>query len=98
MIFDKDKRFVKLLQNQSLEAWYLLFLIFAWKKLWKNFGKTFGQSNIFVISKRQSSLSNKFYDKNQTLQAEAISDIFRIDLSDWLILYQFFIVINYVYD
>jgi len=28
---------------------------------------------------RQSSLSNKFYDRNQTLQAEAISDIVRID-------------------
>jgi len=35
------------------------------------------------ISKRQSSLSNKFYDRNRTLQAEAISDIVRIDWPDW---------------
>jgi len=38
-----------------------------------------GRSNVFIISKRQSSLSNNFYDRNQTLQAEAISDIVRID-------------------
>jgi len=41
---------------------------------------------------------NKFYDRNQTLQAEAISDIVRIDLSDWLVLYHFFIMINYICD
>jgi len=45
-----------------------------------------------------SSLSNKFYDRNQTFQAEAISDIIRIDWPDWLVLYQFFIVINYICD
>jgi len=41
--------------------------------------KLSGRSNLFIISKRQSSFSNKFYDRNQTLQAEAISDIVRID-------------------
>jgi len=50
--------------------------------------------NVFIISKRQSSLSNKFYDRNQTLQVEAISSIVRIDWTDWLVLYQFFVVIN----
>ena len=58
--------------------------------------KVSGRSNVFIISKRQSSLSNKFYDRNQTLQAEVISDIVRIDWPDWLALYQFFIVINYI--
>jgi len=43
------------------------------------FEKLFGRSNVFIISKRQSSLSNKFCDRNQRLQAEAISDIVRID-------------------
>jgi len=38
-----------------------------------------GRSNVFIISKRQSSLNNKVYDRNQTLQAEAISNIVRID-------------------
>ena len=41
--------------------------------------KSSGRSNVFIISKYQSSLSNKFYDKNQTLQAEAISNTVRID-------------------
>jgi len=36
------------------------------------FGKVSGRSNVFIISERQSSFSNKFYDRNQTLQAEAI--------------------------
>ena len=57
-----------------------------------------GLSNVSIISKRQSSLSNKFYDRNQTLQAEAIYDTVRIDWPDWLVLYQFFIVINYICD
>jgi len=38
-----------------------------------------GRSNAFIISKHQSSLSNKFYDRNQMLQTEAISSIVRID-------------------
>jgi len=38
-----------------------------------------GRSNVFIISKYQSSPSDKFYDRNQTLQAEAISDYVRID-------------------
>jgi len=41
--------------------------------------KLSGRSNVFLIFKRQSSPSNKFYDRNQTLQAEAISSIVRID-------------------
>jgi len=44
--------------------------------------KASGRSNVFIISKCQSSLSNKFYDRNQTLQAEAISIIVRIDGPD----------------
>jgi len=43
--------------------------------------KLSGRSNVFIIFKRQSSLSNKFYDRNQTLQAEAIFDIVCIDLT-----------------
>ena len=65
---------------------------------WKFFGKISGQSNVFIISKRQSSLSNQFCDRNQTLQAEAIFDIVHIDWPNWLVLYQFFIVINYIWD
>jgi len=50
------------------------------KKGYENFlEKLSGRSKVFIIFKRQSSLSNKFYDRNQTLQAEAISNIFRID-------------------
>jgi len=45
------------------------------------FEKLSGRSNVFIISKRQSSPSNKFYGRNQTLQAEAIYDIVRIDLT-----------------
>jgi len=41
--------------------------------------KLSGRFNVFIISKRQSSLSNKFYNRNRTLQAEAISNIVRID-------------------
>jgi len=56
--------------------------------------KLSGWSNVIIISKRQPSFSNKFYDRNQTLQVEAISSIVRIDWTDWLVLYQFFVVIN----
>jgi len=50
------------------------------EKSFENFlEKLSGRSNVFTISKRQFLLSNKFYDSNQTLQAEAISDIIRID-------------------
>ena len=65
------------------------FFNICWKKVLKIFSKISGRSNVFIISKRQSSLSNKFYDRNQTLQAEAISDIVRIDWPEWLVLYQF---------
>jgi len=49
------------------------------KRFEKFLDQVSGRSQIFVVSKPQSSLSNKFYDRNQTLQAEAISDIVRID-------------------
>jgi len=60
--------------------------------------KVSGRSNVFIISKRQSWLNNKFYGKKQTLQAEAISNIVRIDWPDWLALYQLFIVIKHICD
>jgi len=41
--------------------------------------KLSGRSNVFIISKHQSWLSNEFYDRNQSLQAAAISDIVRIE-------------------
>jgi len=63
---------VKLLQNRSPEASHLLFFEILLKKL-------SGRSKVFIIFKRQSSLSNKFYDRDQTLQAEAIPDVVRID-------------------
>jgi len=44
--------------------------------------KVSGPSNVFIISKRQSSLNNKFHDISQTLHAEAISDIVHIDWPD----------------
>jgi len=56
--------------------------------------KLSGRSNVVIISKRHSSLSNKFYDRNHTLRVEAVSSIVRIDWPDWLVLYQFFIAIN----
>jgi len=49
-----------------------------------------GRSNVLIISERQSSVSNKFYGRNQTLQAEAISDVVRTDWPDWI--YQFVVV------
>jgi len=68
------------LQNQSPEASHLPFFEFCLKKVLKMFLEKFsGLSNVSIISKRQSSLSNKFYDRNQTLQAEAIYDTVRID-------------------
>jgi len=58
------------------------------KKAYENFfEKLSGWSNVFIIFKRQSSSSNKIYNRNQTLQAEAISNNFRIDWPDWLVLY-----------
>jgi len=67
------------LQNQSLKASHLPFYNICLKKVLKFLEKLSGRSNVFIISKRQSSLSNKFCDRNQKLQAEAISDIVRID-------------------
>jgi len=70
---------VKLLQNRSPEASHFLFFEVLLEKSFENFLNNLSErSNIFIISERQSSLSNKFYDRNQTLQAEAISNIFRI--------------------
>jgi len=64
----------KLVARSITSFFYLL------EKSFKNFlEKAFGRSNIFIISKCQSSVSNKFYERNQTLQAEAISSIVRID-------------------
>jgi len=69
---------VKLLPNQSLEASHLFFYLL--ENTFENFlEKASGRSNVFIISKWHTSLSNKFYGSNQTLQAEAISDIVRID-------------------
>jgi len=57
-----------------------LFFEILLEKVLKNYlEKVSGRSNGFIISKRQSSLSNKFYDRNQTLQAEAIFNIVCID-------------------
>jgi len=89
---------VKLLQNKTLEGSHLLFSNIRFKQVLKFLEKNSGRSNVFIISTRQSSLSNKFCDKNQTLQTEVISDIVRIDGPDWLVLYQIFIVINYICD
>ena len=50
-----------MLQNRSPEASYFLFLKFCLKKV-------SGRSNVSILSERQSSLSNKLYDRNQTLQ------------------------------
>jgi len=70
---------VKLLQNRSPEASHFLFFEVLLENSFENFLNNLSErSNIFIISERQSSLSNKFYDRNQTLQAEAISNIFRI--------------------
>jgi len=75
------------------------FFEILFKKSFENFLKKLsGRSNVFIISKRHSSLSNKFYDRNQTLQAEAISNIVHIDWSEWLAVHQFFIVISYICD
>jgi len=50
------------------------------EKSFENFlEKLSGRSNVYIISKRQSWLSNDFYDRNQSLQAEPISDIVRSD-------------------
>jgi len=69
---------VKVLQNQPQEASHFLCQILLEKSFEIFLEKFFGRSNIFTIFKRQSSLSNIFYDRNQTLQAEAVSDTVRI--------------------
>jgi len=63
MIIDNDWQFVKLLQNRSPEASYFLFLKFCVKNV-------SGRSNVFIISKRQSSLSNKFYNRNERCRSD----------------------------
>ena len=65
---------------RSIASSFFLYLLE--KSVENFFEKLSGRSNVFIISKRQSSHSNKFYDSNQTLQAEAISDIVRIDWPD----------------
>ena len=51
----------------------------------KSFGKLFVKS--YWAIQRLSSLSNKFYDRNQMMQADVISNIARIDWPDWLVPY-----------
>jgi len=74
---------VKLLQNRSPEVSHLLcFRILLEKILKIVLEKISGRSNVFIISKRQSSLSSTFYDGKQTLQAEEIPILFAlIDLT-----------------
>jgi len=61
---------------RSIESFFQYLL----EKSFENFlEKLSGRSYVFIISNGQSSFSNKFYDRNQTLQAESISDIVRID-------------------
>ena len=84
--------------TRSIAASHLLFLKFYLNNVLKNVWKNSGLSNVFTISKRQSSFSNKFYNRNQTLQSEAISNIVRTDWPNWLALHQFFIVISYICD
>jgi len=67
---------VKQLQNQTS---HFLFLFISLKKFQNLFVKIFWPIQRFIMSKRQSSLRNIFYDRNQTLQAEVISDIVGID-------------------
>jgi len=68
----------------SREKHRISFFKYLLEKSFQNVLEKFsGRSNVFIISKRQFSLSNKFYDRNQTLQVEAISDIVRIDWPDW---------------
>jgi len=71
---------VKLLQNIFARSIAFSFFKYQLDKSFENFlEKLSGRSNVFIISKRQSSLSNKLYDGNDMLRAEAISDIARID-------------------
>jgi len=73
---------VKLLEKQSLEASHLPFLNICLKKAGKNFlTKPSGRSNVSIISKRQSSLSNEFYNRNQTLQKRFPISLAFIDLT-----------------
>jgi len=67
------------LQNRSPEVSHLLCFEILLEKILE---KISGRSNIFIISKRQYSLGNTFYDGNQTLKAEAILNMFAlIDLA-----------------
>jgi len=70
---------VKLLQNHWLESSHLLSFHICLQSFENLLERLSGRSNVFIISELQSSLSNKFYDRKQTLQVEAISDIVRID-------------------
>jgi len=74
MIIDNDQQFAKLLQNRSPEASHFLFLKFSLKKV-------SAQPNVFIISRHQTSLSNKFYNRNQTLQKQYPVLLALIDLT-----------------
>jgi len=71
------------LQNRSPEVSHLLCFGILLEKILKIvLEKISGRSNVFIISKRQSSLSSTFYDGKQTLQAEEIPILFAlIDLT-----------------
>jgi len=81
---------VKLLINRSPEASRLLSFDLLERSFENFFEKNFLGDQKFSSygSKRQSSLSTKFYDRKRTLQAEAISNIVWIDLPGRLASYQ----------
>jgi len=49
------------------------------EKRFENFWKNFLGDPMFSSSPNASLISNKFYDRNHTLQVETISNIVRID-------------------
>jgi len=69
---------VKVLQNRSPEALHLDFLKSCWLKFLKIIMQKYsGRPNVFITSsKSHSSLSNKFYFRNQKLQTERFSRLF----------------------
>jgi len=58
---------------RSIASFFNICLKKVLKIFWKNVSV---RTSVFIISKRQFSISNKLYE---TLQAEAISDVVRID-------------------
>jgi len=64
------------LQNRPPEVSHLLGFEILLEKILEKISE---RSNVFIISKHQYSLGNTFYGENQTLKAEAIFSIVRID-------------------